>query len=219
MFTGITQAVGTIATIEPHGEDRRVVVNAGTLDLGDVALGDSISVSGVCLSVVDISRASFSADISAETLATTTFSTLHAGDRVNLEKALTLTTRLGGHLVCGHVDGVGTVAKRWSAGRSLGLRLRPPADLGRYIATKGSVCIDGISLTVNAVSGAEFDVNIVPHTLRQTTLGDLGKGQRVNLEVDIVARYVERLLQYEEQATDTKLTPEFLAEHGFIHEP
>ncbi|MFQ6021337.1 MAG: riboflavin synthase [Acidiferrobacterales bacterium] len=216
MFTGIIQAVGTIASIETLGADRRVVIDAGTLDLSDVAGGDSICVNGACLTALEVLRVRFSADVSAETLTRTTFSELGVSDQINLEKALTPTTRLGGHLVSGHVDGTGTVVARWSAGRSVVFRIGAPASLAKYIAQKGSICVDGISLTVNTVRGSEFEVNIVPHTLEQTTMSEFQQGRQVNLEVDIIARYLERLLQGEEQEADSKLTVAFLAEHGFL---
>jgi len=195
MFTGIIQAIGNVAAIEPRGADCRLYIRTGKLDLGDVAPGDSIAVSGVCLTAVDLPGDGFWADVSGETLALTTLGDLRNGAQVNLEKALTPSSRLGGHLVSGHVDGVGEVVDRRSDGRSERLRLRAPAPLARYIAAKGSVCVDGVSLTVNRVAGAEFDLNIVPHTLAETTLSEFRSGRRFNLEVDIIARYLERLLQ------------------------
>jgi riboflavin synthase len=195
MFTGIVQSVGTIAAVEPRGEDRRLRVRAGGLDLARAHLGDSIAVSGACLTVVDLDRDAFAADVSNETLACTTLGTLAAGDRVNLEPALTPATPLGGHLVSGHVDGVGELLAREQDARSMRMRLRVPAELSRYVARKGSVCIDGVSLTVNDVDGDTFGVNLVPHTLEHTTLGDFAPGRLVNVEVDLLARYVERLLE------------------------
>lgn len=218
MFTGIVQAVGKVASLESRGDDRRLNIDAGALALGDMRRGDSICVSGVCLTVLDVAGDRFWTDVSAETLARTTFSRLGAGDTVNLEKALTPTTPLGGHFVSGHVDGVGTVVDRWQAGRSVGLRVEAPVDLAKYIAQKGSICADGISLTVNAVNGLEFEVNIIPHTLQQTTMAGFQTGRPVNLEVDIIARYLERLLHGEEMETDLKLTTAFLAKHGFIRD-
>lgn len=214
MFTGIIQAVGKIAALETKGGDARVRVDTGDLDLADVKLGDSIAVGGVCLTAVALSPAGFAADVSGETLARTTLGALHTGDAVNLEKALLPTTRLGGHLVSGHVDGVGKVHDRQQDARSVRFRIAAPRELAKYIAAKGSICVDGVSLTVNAVHGAEFEVNLVPHTLAATTLGELAPGRAVNLEVDLLARYLERLLQGE-QATDGGITPELLARHGF----
>ncbi len=214
MFTGIIQAVGKIAALESKGGDARVRVDTGDLDLADVKLGDSIAVGGVCLTAVALSPAGFAADVSGETLARTTLGALHTGDAVNLEKALLPTTRLGGHLVSGHVDGVGKVHDRQQDARSVRFRIAAPRELAKYIAAKGSICVDGVSLTVNAVHGAEFEVNLVPHTLAVTTLGELAPGRAVNLEVDLLARYLERLLQGE-QATDGGITPELLARHGF----
>jgi riboflavin synthase len=217
MFTGIIQAIGTISALEPKGGDMRLRIATGKLDLTDVQLGDSIAVNGVCLTVIEQPGDGFKADVSGETLACTTVGELRTGDKVNLEKALTPTTRLGGHLVSGHVDGVGTVAARWEDGRSVRFRIRAPDDLARYIAAKGSICVDGISLTVNAVDGAEFELNIVPHTLQETTMGGFDVGTRVNLEVDIIARYLERLVLGDKAAQPGKgITEAFLAEHGFL---
>jgi riboflavin synthase len=234
MFTGIIQAVGRIAAFERRGVDARLRIDTGKLDLGDVHLGDSIAVSGVCLTVIEQGTRAFSADVSAETLARTTLGRLALGAAVNLEKALLPTTRLGGHLVSGHVDGVGALESQHDEGRSRRMRFLAPAELARYIAAKGSICIDGVSLTVNAVhgaeladrtearragqgrSGCEFDVNIVPHTLTETTLGELTPGSAVNIEVDLVARYLERLLSGERAAeTHGAITREFLRGHGF----
>lgn len=218
MFTGIVQAIGQVTSVENAGEDRRLGIAAGALDLGDAAVGESICVSGVCLTAVRFDREQFFADVSTETLARTTLGNLHVGDRVNLERALTPSARLGGHLVSGHVDGVGRVLAHRHAGRSLTLRIGAPVDLAKYIAAKGSICADGVSLTVNDVSGAEFEVNIVPHTLRETTFGDAMTGRLVNLEVDILARYLERLLLGDTQQPMSDITPAFLAKHGFMRD-
>ncbi|HEY0635601.1 MAG TPA: riboflavin synthase [Gammaproteobacteria bacterium] len=220
MFTGIIQAVGSIAALETQGSDLRLRVRSGKLDLADVQLGDSIAVNGVCLTAVALPGDGFWADVSTETLAHTTFAQLKVGQRVNLEKALTPTTRLGGHLVSGHVDGIGEVVERCRDGRSERFRIQAPAGLARYIAGKGSICIDGVSLTANSVEGTIFALNIVPHTLQETIIGDYRCGSRVNLEVDLIARYLERLL-LGEQAADSKaqgggITLGFLAEHGFM---
>ncbi len=219
MFTGIIEAVGTISGLESKGCDRRVTVTTGKLDLSDVNLGDSIAVNGICLTAVALPAGGFVADVSAETLQRSTFASLQPGSRVNLEKALTPTTRLGGHLVSGHVDGIGEVIERRNEGRSVRFRIKAPDELARYIATKGSITVDGISLTVNAVNGAVFELNLVPHTLQETTMDTFVTGQRVNLEVDLVARYLERLLLGE--AATRKLDGDgisetFLAEHGFL---
>ncbi len=217
MFTGIIEAVGRIAAIERRGTDARVRLEAGVLDFADVKLGDSIAVSGVCLTVVDLVAETFAADVSGETLARTIVGEWKVGDAANLEKALLPTTRLGGHLVSGHVDGVGVVRRRDQDGRSIRFRIEAPQELAKYIAEKGSICVDGVSLTVNAVNGTVFDVNIIPHTAAQTTFGGFQAGRRVNLEVDVLARYLERL-QRGERATDAKpeITREFLARHGFL---
>lgn len=219
MFTGIIQSIGNIVACEPKQDDMILHINTGKLDLDDVQLGDSIAVNGVCLTVVELTANGFRADVSGETLSRTTVGDIKQGARVNLEKALTPTSRLGGHLVSGHVDGIGVVAKRWDDGRSVRFSIKAPDELAKYIAEKGSVSVDGISLTVNAVDGAEFELNIVPHTLQKTTMGDFKSGQKVNLEVDIIARYLERLLLGDKAALpgSSEITGAFLAEHGFIN--
>lgn len=218
MFTGIVEAVGTIARLEPRGSDLRVTVASGRLDLVDVKLGDSIAVNGICLTAVALPGGAFVADVSAETLARSTFSALQPGSRVNLEKALTPTTRLGGHLVSGHVDGIGEIVGRQNEGCSVRFRIKAPDELARYIAVKGSITVDGISLTVNGVDGTVFELNLVPHTLQETTLHAFTSGQRVNLEVDLIARYLERLLLGEAAARPAGggISEAFLAEHGFL---
>jgi len=217
MFTGIIQSVGKIAALDTRGGDASVRISCGKLDMSEVNTGDSIAVSGVCLTVVEHSTAGFTADVSGETLSCTTLGRLRTGDAVNLEKALTLSTPLGGHLVSGHVDGVGVVVNRREAARSVQFRIRAPEALAKYIAGKGSVCVDGVSLTVNAIHGAEFEVNIVPHTLSETTLGAIKEDSEVNLEVDVVARYLERLMLGKLAAqSGSEITREFLARHGFI---
>lgn len=194
MFTGIIQTIGRIALLERRGGDVRIGIQAGGLSMDDVSPGDSIAVNGVCLTAVDLTSKGFSADVSGETLKLTTLGKLKKEEPVNLEKALTLSTRLGGHLVSGHVDGVGTVTARKEDGRSVQFRITAPSVLARYIAGKGSICADGVSLTVNRVEAAEFELNIVPHTLQETTLKNWVPGSEVNLEVDLLARYLERLL-------------------------
>jgi len=217
MFTGIIQSVGKIAALDTRGGDASARISCGKLDMSEVNTGDSIAVSGVCLTVVEHSAAGFTADVSGETLSRTTLGRLHTGDAVNLEKALTLSTPLGGHLVSGHVDGVGVVVNRREVARSVQFRIRAPETLAKYIAEKGSVCVDGVSLTVNAIHGAEFEVNIVPHTLEETTLGLIKADSEVNLEVDVVARYLERLMLGKLAAqSGSEITREFLAQHGFI---
>jgi riboflavin synthase len=192
MFTGIIAARGKVVATIPRAADRRLQIAAADLD--DVKTGASIAVSGVCLTAVELTGDGFWADVSGETLARTVLGDLAAGDPVNLEKALRLADRLGGHLVSGHVDGVGVVTRFYQDGRSWRLTIRAPNNLARYIAEKGSICVDGVSLTVNGVDDASFDLNIIPHTLGVTTIGEYFVGRRVNLEVDIVARYLERLL-------------------------
>jgi riboflavin synthase len=218
MFTGIIQAVGEIRRLEPRGGDVRLSVGTGKLDMAGVALGDSIAVNGVCLTAVALNGPELAADVSRETLSLTTLGRLVPGSRVNLEKALTLATPLGGHLVSGHVDGVGRVLTRQDDARSVRLRIEAPAELARYIAHKGSICVDGTSLTVNKVAGRELELNIVPHTLDETVIGDYRSGTDVNLEVDLVARYLERLVLGDRAAdpNTSGITTALLAEYGFI---
>ncbi len=219
MFTGIIEAVGTIARMEPKGGDMRLRIQTGKLNLGDVKLGDSIAVNGVCLTVIELPGDGFWADVSVETLNYTSFKQLKNGYPVNLEKALTPQTRLGGHLVSGHVDGLGEIVSRHEDARSIHFKVKAPDDLAKYIAHKGSISVDGISLTVNAVSGAIFDLNIVPHTALETTVNNWQPGVKVNLEVDVIARYLERLLLGEKAADPQQeggITLGFLAENGFL---
>ncbi len=195
MFTGIIQAVGTLAAVEAHGAEQRLRIATGRLDLSDARVGDSIAVCGVCLTATILSDDGFWCDVSGETLARTTLGELHVASKVNLETALLPTTRLGGHLVSGHVDGVGNIVEQRTEGQSLRVCIAVPKALARYIAVKGSVCVNGVSLTVNEVNDTVFTVNLVPHTLQQTTLGENRVGARVNIEVDLIARYLERLLE------------------------
>jgi riboflavin synthase len=219
MFTGIVQATGKLVASENCNGDKRLRIQTGDLDLSDVALGDSIATNGVCLTVVALPGDGFLADVSVETLDYTTLGKLQNGSVVNLEKALRASDRLGGHIVSGHVDGVGEIVSIHKDARSVRYRLRAPAALAKYIAHKGSICVDGVSLTVNKVEGAEFELNIVPHTQQKTLFGEYKNGTRVNLEVDVIARYLERLLLGEKAADESaagKLTMGFLAENGFV---
>lgn len=195
MFTGIVQGVGAIRAVEPRGGDVTLWVDTGSVSLADVQIGGSIAVSGACLTAVQLEPHAFAADVSRETLSLTTAGEWKSGTRVNLEKALTAGQALGGHYVTGHVDGVGRVVSRHDDARSVRVEFEVPQELARYVARKGSVCVDGVSLTVNGVSGRRFDVNLVPHTLELTVLGGYQPGTRVNLEVDIIARYLERMLE------------------------
>ena len=195
MFTGLVEATGIVQHIEGEGRDRRLRIEPEAAALVEgLTNGESISVSGACLTALDPDSRGFWADVSAETLAHTSLGSRSPGARVNLERALLPTTRLGGHLVAGHVDGVGTVSAFEPDGESWRLRVDVPRALSRYIAPKGSICIDGISLTVNEVDGSTFGVNIIPHTMAVTTLGETGVGAAVNIEVDLIARYLERLV-------------------------
>lgn len=217
MFTGIIQSIGKISQIQPKGGDFRITIETGKLPLGGAQLGDSIAVSGVCLTAIELGDGRFSADVSRETLSRTILGTLKPGSRVNLELALTPTTRLGGHIVSGHVDGVGEVVQRSVDARSVRFVIETPASLAKYIAEKGSICVDGVSLTVNAVDGKRFDLNIVPHTLSETTIEEYQPGRKVNLEVDLLARYLERLLLGEKAAhSSSGITQELLANSGFL---
>lgn len=195
MFTGLIQGVGRLRALEPRGGDVRIHIDAGTLPFGDVAMGESIAVNGVCLTVVAFDAQSFAADASTETLALTTLGQLREGQPLNLERALQAQDRLGGHLVSGHVDGVGRVLDVHEDARAQRWRFSLPRALAKYVAKKGSVCVDGVSLTVNGVDAESFDVALIPHTVSHTAFAETRVGDAVNLEIDLVARYVERLLQ------------------------
>jgi len=217
MFTGIIEAVGTIKALEPRGGDVRLHIHSGKLDLSDVALGDSIATNGVCLTVIALPGDGYAADVSLETLSLTTLGKLKNNSPVNLEKALTLNTRLGGHMVSGHVDGLGKVIERVDSARSVQFIIEAPQELAKYIVHKGSITVDGISLTVNAVDNRRFELNIVPHTVQETVIGSYQPGTKVNLEVDMIGRYLERLLWGREQeAKSSGITERLLAENGFI---
>ncbi|MCL6270473.1 riboflavin synthase [Sansalvadorimonas sp. 2012CJ34-2] len=224
MFTGIIEAVGTVRRLEERGGDIRLHIASGKLDLSDVKLGDSIATNGVCLTAVELPGDGYVADVSKESIRRTALSQLSAGSPVNLEKAMQPTSRFGGHIVSGHVDGVGKIIEIKPSGRSVIYRVEAPAELARYIAEKGSITVDGVSLTINAVEGSIFSLNIVPHTAQETTIANYRTGSRVNLEVDIIARYLERLLsggdvESAEPVADTKaaeMTESFLAENGFM---
>jgi riboflavin synthase len=195
MFTGIIETTATVESLQRLQSEWRLVVGSGELDLADLQIGDSIAVSGCCLTVVELSVDSFAADVSGETMNCTTLGSLKPGSRVNLEKAMLATSRFGGHIVSGHIDGVGKLVGSTADGGSIRMEFDAPIALAKYIAAKGSICIDGASLTVNEVSGATFTINVIPHTQTETTIGDYVVGRGVNLEVDLVARYLERLMQ------------------------
>jgi riboflavin synthase len=218
MFTGIIEALGQVNEFALRNKEWRLRISCPALDFSDVKLGDSIAVNGCCLTVTEFDKQSFCADVSNESISLTTFQYLKTGSKVNLEKALTPQTRLGGHLVSGHVDGVGEIISLADDGGSWRIEVRVPDGLAKYIAQKGSVCIDGTSLTVNAVSGAVFGVNIIPHTQQATIIHTYKLGHKVNIEVDLISRYLERLVLGDRAAqpdSASALTPAFLAEHGF----
>jgi len=219
MFTGIIEAIGQIGIIRPQGGDSRLFIKSEQLDYSDVKLGDSIAVNGVCLTVTDLEFRGFWADVSNETMIHTRMSGYSVGTRVNLEKALTLNTRLGGHMVSGHVDGVGLVLERYDDGRSIRFVIEAPDSLAKYIAEKGSITVDGVSLTVNSVEKSQFVLNIVPHTAAETVIEGYKPGSKVHLEVDLVARYLERLLSCQESTDSSqgsKINLGFLATNGFL---
>lgn len=217
MFTGIIEAVGEVAQSQRKGGDISLKVRTGKLDMSDVNLGDSIATNGVCLTVTRLEGNAYWADVSAETLAHTTLNHWQVGQAVNLEKALTPQSRLGGHLVSGHVDAVGEITAIWPDARSIRYKIKVSAPLMRYIALKGSITVDGTSLTVTGVDDDEFELSIVPHTAAQTIMRHYQVGQQVNVEVDQIARYLERLLQPVATSTESKssLTQAWLAEQGF----
>lgn len=216
MFTGIIEAVGTLTAITPKGEDISITVDAGKLDMSDVKLGDSIATNGVCLTVVAHDNRSYTADLSLETLNLTGFTQYQVGDKVNLEKAMLPTTRFGGHIVSGHVDGVGFIIERNQTGRAIEFWVEMPEALTRYIAHKGSITVDGISLTVNELRKNAFKLTIVPHTSAETTIDQFQVGRKVNLEVDVLARYMERLLTgHTESEPESRITMDFLRQNGF----
>lgn len=216
MFTGIIEAVGSVAGVENKQGDLKLRIRTGSLDLADVKLGDSIATNGVCLTVVALPGDGFVADVSRESLDHTRIASWSSGTRVNLEKAMTPTTRMGGHMVTGHVDGVGVVKKRSADARSVRFTIEAPAALRKYIAAKGSITVDGVSLTANALSSEGFELNIVPHTAQETTLDSLQVGSEVHLEVDVIARYLEQLLRPDNNAQPSGgISEAFLMQNGF----
>jgi len=217
MFTGIIEAVGTIKAININGQGARLVIATNNLDMSDVKLGDSIATNGICLTVVDFTASSYSADVSNETLQRTGFANYRVGMKVNLEKAMLASTRFGGHMVSGHVDGIAEILSIVNNGNSIEYWLSMPADLAHYVAEKGSVTIDGTSLTVNALGEGKFRLTIVPHTVKETIFGDYNVGSKVNLEVDLIARYLERLLT-KESSTErpSGVSETMLQQAGFI---
>ncbi|NND83066.1 MAG: riboflavin synthase [Gammaproteobacteria bacterium] len=218
MFTGIIEAIGNVTCATRQGGDLRLVVNAPELADQNIALGDSVAVNGLCLTVVSRSGSELAFDVSKESIDHSLIGQWSGGSRVNLELAMLPTTRFGGHIVSGHVDGLAELIELREDARSWRMHFRAPAELARYLAKKGSVTLNGVSLTVNNVDKNVFDINVIPHTFKVTTLGELGLGDQVHLEVDLVARYLERLLKGEVadgQAGDSVINQSFLAEHGF----
>ncbi len=213
MFTGIIQSIGKISAIKTGSLDSRLTVNVGNMLFTDVEMGESISINGACMTVVEFDLSSFSADVSRESLALTTLGRLKAGSVVNLERAMQLSDRLGGHLVSGHIDGLGQVTQCVAEGKSTRYVIRVPDELAKYIAHKGSVCVDGVSLTVNEVNGSEFSLQIIPHTQQETIFSEYLLGSEVNIEVDIIARYLERLLDKSDKPSG--LTMEQIVKAGF----
>ena len=222
MFTGIIEDVGLIEGLVPSGEDIRLTIKTDKLDMSDVSLGDSIANNGVCLTVVAMSSQGFSADVSHESIKRTGFAHYQAGSKVNLEKALQANGRLGGHIVSGHVDGVGEVLSIKSVGRYVEIWVKAPDELAKYLAEKGSITVDGVSLTVNQVDGAKFLLTLIPHSLQETIIGDYKAGTIVNLEVDVIARYLERLVLGDKAAQSSSddhnndISMAFLAENGYL---
>lgn len=211
MFTGIIAAVGQLKSLESRGGDIRMHIDSGKLDLADVKLGDSIAVNGVCLTVVEKAARHLQFDVSQETLQRTSLGQLKNGSEANLEKALAVGDRLGGHFVSGHVDGLGEILSKTADARSWQYRIKVPKALSRYIAEKGSITVDGVSLTVNGIFDGGFDINIIPHTLEETVIKHYQVGTRVNLEVDLIARYLERLLPQ----NGSGISRDFLSQHGY----
>jgi riboflavin synthase len=215
MFTGIIEATGFIDSIQKQSGDAKLKIMVGKLDMSDVSLGDSIACNGVCLTAIEFNDQYYIADVSAESLRLTTLGDLKVGSKVNLEKALTPTTRLGGHLVSGHVDGIGEIIAIENDARSVVYKVRAPNEIAHYIAKKGSICVDGVSLTVNEVENSDFSLNLVPHTMKETVSAEYQVGSRVNLEVDLLARYLERLMTGQQTEKPSKITEAFLAKNGF----
>jgi riboflavin synthase len=221
MFTGIIEGLGTIGAIRPAGHGKRLTIEADYA-LDQTKIGDSIAVNGACLTVVKISGSTFEVDLSPETLSTSTFDKAKQGDRLNLERAMRLSDRIDGHLVLGHVDGIGIIEQQHKLGNAIGVSIAVPAAVSRYMIHKGSVAVDGISLTINALTPKSFTVSIIPHTGRLTTIGMKQKGQPVNIETDMIGKYVERFVQGELMTDSEKTTTspgidmELLAKSGFL---
>ena len=194
MFTGIIQAIGNISKIDSNGPDSRIVFKAGKMKLDDVKISDSISVNGVCLSITEKTKDSFSSDLSSETLSLTTFIEMRANSKVNLEKAMNFSSRVNGHLIAGHVDGVGVIKEMKNDGRSILILIEFPEELEKYISKKGSIAVDGVSLTINGTKENTFSINIIPHTLSGSIISEYNIGTKVNIEVDLIARYLEKLV-------------------------
>ena len=214
MFTGIIEAVGEVTHIESKAKDSRLSITATDFNLNEVKIGDSIAINGVCLTVINKSTNSFKADVSAETLNKTSLASLEIGSKINLEKAMKANGRFDGHIVSGHVDDIGLIVSKTTLGESIQFGIRVPANLSKYIAVKGSICIDGTSLTVNEINDCDFYVNIIPHTIKSTIIDNYQVGSKVNLEIDIIARYLERLIL--DNKPEQKITEQLLRDNGYL---
>jgi riboflavin synthase len=215
MFTGIIESLGSIARIERTAGDARITI-VTDLDLSKDSVGDSVSVNGICLTITSLTGNSFVVDVSEESISRTTFDDIRVGDKVNLERALRLSDRLGGHIVTGHIDGVGVVRNRNPRGKSVVFDVTAPPGIERYMVDKGSIAVDGISLTINSCQGRDFSVNIIPHSLEVTTLGFRKAGDRVNIEADILGKYIERITAGGGTGQSKEMDLDFLANHGFL---
>ena len=220
MFTGIVEAIGKVQNVKYHSKDITITMDAAGLDLSDVKIGDSIAHNGVCLTVTQLYKTGFDVDLSMETLKRSGFADIKIGFPINLEKAMQMNDRFGGHIVSGHVDGVGVITSITALGSAVEYWIKAPAELAKYIAKKGSITVDGISLTTNEIDGANFKLTIIPHTIAQTIMREYNVGTKVNLEVDVIARYLERLMLGEQASNSTlkkqESTMELLARSGFM---
>ena len=212
MFTGVIKSIGTVKEIHSQGGDSRITFFAEGIEWDNFKVGESIAVNGVCLTVIEIHKNGFDADVSMETMQVSTFASLQKGSRVNIEPSLAIGERMGGHFVTGHVDCIGKIHANKAQARSMRLEVELPSEFKRFVAPKGSICIDGVSFTINTITGSIFCVNVIPHTAKATIIGDCKIGDRVNIELDIMARYTERLL---DRSNDGVISEEFLRVNGY----